>query len=241
MSVWDHLHDQPLPDIEVGRYALRTFFLGHGNLRSLYQDFYWDGGTAIAECRSEPWTPLHPDEEVPAIRCGCGLYGTLTIDQLLREYGSYAKHSIAVIAAEGATYIGTKGLRTAAARVVGYWRPDKGMYADLAERAYKDIDAVRYGTVAEMVNAYDFPEPKVDPDKEIAEMRDSMMMSWGGHTITVTGGGGVPYSIASLTGMLISNIMQQTDDQMINGTRGADAYVEAIDEAAKLHETKEEE
>lgn len=243
---WDHLHDEPLPDIEVGRYALRTFWLGHGSLRSLYQDFYWDQGTAIAECRSDSWSPPHPDQEVPAHKCGCGLYGTLTIEQLLREYGSYAKDTVAVIAAEGSTYIGTKGLRTAAARVVAFWHPDEGPYSDLANKAYKDIDAVRYGTVAEMISAYNFPTPEIDPDEHIKEIAAVTLMSWGGSTVTLTagagGGGGGRWStstISNITGMIIANIIQQTDDQILNGPRGADATAEALDEYQPLGDAED--
>lgn len=110
--------DELLPDIEVGRYALRTFKLRDGKLGSLFQSFTWDDGTAIATCLGKGKGGKH---EAPAENCHCGLYGTLTLEHLESQYRSQALNCVAVMAAEGVTYLGDKGLRTAAARIVAYW------------------------------------------------------------------------------------------------------------------------
>lgn len=124
------------PDIEVGRYALRTFqgTYSGGELRSLFQDHTWDNGVAIAKClknKSKPkvvnWGgddifPVpEPEHDAPDENCECGLYGTLTLDHLLRDYRDRAAKCVVVFAAEGVTFIGNRGLRTAAARIVAYW------------------------------------------------------------------------------------------------------------------------
>lgn len=171
--------DELLSDIEVGRHALRTFKIDTHKLRlkSLFQEHFWDGGTAVAECRSKGMSC----KSSPSLNCMCGIYGTLTIDQLFKEYGQYARNCVAVFAAEGTTIIGTKGLRTAAARIVAYWCPTG---ADQVEYPYYDPlyetrgegpfwrdadnyvkafatqcpDAKQFGSVAEMLEAYHFPK-----------------------------------------------------------------------------------
>ena len=117
-------------DIEVNRYALRTFICHpQWGLKSLYREHYWDGGKAVAKCLGSGrrgivsgWggAPLD-DHQPPGQNCSCGIYATLTLDQLVREYSEWALRCVAVIAAEGETVIGPKGLRTAAARIVAYW------------------------------------------------------------------------------------------------------------------------
>jgi hypothetical protein len=149
--------DEP-PDIEIGRYALRTFQIRGGRLKSLYRAHYWDGGTAIARCDRQAG---HPDESPPAQNCTCGLYGALTMPQLLRDYAKYARFGIAVFAAEGMTVIGDRGLRTAAARIVAYWAPPIGDGVDVDDPAEvfatQCPDAQRFDTVAEMLKAYNLP------------------------------------------------------------------------------------
>lgn len=148
-----------IPDIEVGRYALRTFRLVDGKLKSLFQSTYWDGGTMIAECRAGT-----PCDIVPSENCHCGLYGTLTLDHLVKQYAADARRNVAVIAAEGSTLIGDRGLRTSAARIVAYWAPDQAFAdyrnADLVfSEVYASIcpDARRFEDKTEMLEAYHFP------------------------------------------------------------------------------------
>ena len=114
-------------DIEVGRYALRTFRVAHGQLRSLFKDHTWENGTAVAACLPQllDYGNSRAPHQSPGEHCHCGLYGTLTLAQLAEQYSRHAATNVAVIAAEGTTYIGELGLRTAAARVVGYWTCDR--------------------------------------------------------------------------------------------------------------------
>jgi hypothetical protein len=105
---------------EVGRYALRTFAIKSGKLASIIQDAgHWENGTCVAQCvrTAEDEEP----HEAPAAGCSCGIYGTLSLGALFDQYAEFACRIIAVIAAEHTTFIGTVGLRTAAARVVAYW------------------------------------------------------------------------------------------------------------------------
>lgn len=149
------------PDLEVARYALRSFalstptadqelankfgFWSDGLCRVWRAPTYqhgtdWEDGTCVAVCRksatgwktssvlfrhlkpvpvvkqSEP--PHHP---APDESCSCGIYGSLSYADLIKQFGSYAPFMVSVIAAEGATIIGDRGLRTAFARVVAYW------------------------------------------------------------------------------------------------------------------------
>ena len=159
-----------MPDIEVGRYALRTFRLWGHRLDSLFHDTSWNEGKAIASCFF-PVTLMDSSldhKEVPEERCRCGLYGTLTLDQLVEEYPFRAGQSIAVFAAEGTTYIGSKGLRTAAGRVVAYWTRPNDIYAD---NVYRDVcpDAIKFDDVHVMLKAYRFPESEVEwPAPEVS-------------------------------------------------------------------------
>ena len=225
-----------VPDIEVGRHALRTFQFRDG-LASLYQLTKWDKGQAIAECRRQPgyvytWSSTEPLKlygacpEPPGDRCDCGLYGTLTIKQLLREYSAYARHGIAVIAAEGATVIGTKGLKTAAARVVAWWAPVPGdgeayslMVTDWAERifAHEVPEATRYATVDELLEAYRF-DPMDEVDKKILDG------NWNDHGTTASG----------LYQSLTSQLWQTVFAPMNSITSGLSGMSLTLDEIAKV-------
>jgi len=158
-------------DIEVNRYALRTFMCADGHLKSLFRSDNWDGGAVVARCiRGGTLTTggvtavfgldsrRDPNHRPPADNCGCGLYGTLTLDQLLKEYPEWAHRCVAVFAAEGETVIGPRGLRTAAARIVAYWagtRTEKEVFEKQAPEArwFKQIEP--------MLKDYGFP--KYDP------------------------------------------------------------------------------
>lgn len=162
--------DELVTDIEVGRYALRTFILRDGKLGSLYKSTTWDNGVAVAECHADSYTRPAKPHDAPDENCRCGLYGTLTLDQLLKEYRDRAVHCVAVFAAEGTTFIGTKGLRTAAARIVAYW------VADVAEGIPDGPDADGMGPFWRQGDGYlDAPEktkvedllPPVNPYLEV--------------------------------------------------------------------------
>lgn len=82
----------------------------------------WEDGTCEAVCHGYS----NPRHEAPNENCGCGVYGSLSYADVLGQYHDAAKHLVAVIAAEGKTIIGTRGLRTAFARVVAYWADPGG-------------------------------------------------------------------------------------------------------------------
>lgn len=136
---------QPL-DVSAPIYALRSFTLGEGRLRSLYRDFWWDEGKAIAQCSK--------DHEIPASGCQCGLYGLQSLDRLVREYGKDCQHCVAVFAAEGRTIVGDRGLKTKAARVIAYWVRSKTELDVMAKEAPK---AKHYEDIAKMLEDYHFP------------------------------------------------------------------------------------
>lgn len=194
-----------MSDIEVGRHALRTFKTFDGTLQSLYRKHTWTDGKAIAKClresnglRLQLWGGEEvnvppPCESSPNEECLCGLYGTLTLEQLIREYGaSTITGGVAVIAAEGPTIIGSKGLRTSAARIVAYWlgvQGDHGVYARHAP------EAKRYTDMTEMLadynlQPYDGPWPL--PSEELRRSEYFRMAS---------GGGGLSVSMPAFSGL----------------------------------------
>jgi hypothetical protein len=144
-----------LPDIEIGRYALRTFDIDKGKLGSLYKHHHWDGGVAIATCLTSNRCDSPPGEG-----CSCGLYGTLSLQQLESDYGPRVRTCVAVFAAEGPTIIGSKGLRTSAARVVAYWCAE-GLRDCAAVFARECPNATRFTEMDEMLKAYQF-EPMAE-------------------------------------------------------------------------------
>lgn len=115
-------------DVEVGRYGLRTFGVDTdqalllplsvrnpaGEAPSLFAKA-WIGGTCIGKCMQGK------AHDVPADDCTCGVYAATNLTGLLEQYPGLAHQIVAVIAAEGQTIIGDRGMRTAAARVVAYW------------------------------------------------------------------------------------------------------------------------
>jgi hypothetical protein len=147
-----------VPDIEIGRHALRTFRLSSDNLqlKSLFQSVIWSGGVMTAECRKSAEESKPRCKKCPGEGCHCGLYGTLTLDHLLSQYHADAVNSVAVIAAEGDTLIGDRGLRTSAARIVAYWTDHPTFVT-----AYANCcpGAQRFTDIFEMLKAYKFPSP----------------------------------------------------------------------------------
>ncbi len=119
-----------VPDIEIGRYALRTFrvdYLRHELQAVTRGPHHWKGGTCVAKC-VKPYEMLIPvgPHEPPHKDCTCGIYGTLTLSSLA-QFGKYMNELVTVMAAEGKTIIGDVGLRTSAARIVAYWSPIRGI------------------------------------------------------------------------------------------------------------------
>lgn len=171
--------------IEIGGYALRTFKVTNDKLGSLYKPTTWDNGVAIAEC-------LAPQkcESPPGENCSCGLYGFLSLDELIRDYGANANRSVAVFEPEGDTVIGPRGLKTAAARIVAYWCSppetvahwDRGSLAELQGiYAAQCPDAKEFFDIAAMLKAYDLPE---------SEYCAKLMRTY---PDTVTKGGSAPF------------------------------------------------
>lgn len=122
-----------MDDIEVGRYALRTFRLTSARKARLISlnsmgshNPAWTDGTCSAVClRSSLYHPnssgvCEPPHESPSISCTCGIYGSLSYRDLLDQYGYNVTRILAIIAAEGTTLIGSRGLRTQYARVVAF-------------------------------------------------------------------------------------------------------------------------
>jgi hypothetical protein len=136
--------DPVQPDPAVAVYALRTFRVEDGQLASIIAGTgHWIEGACIARCTQDP-------EHVapPVDGCHCGIYGAHTLTALRRQYGEQASRLVCVVAAEGATVIGSTGLRTAAARVVAFWVTESsGSPSELdaarqcpGARRYYDVD-----------------------------------------------------------------------------------------------------
>jgi hypothetical protein len=140
--------------LEVARYALRTFALDGYNrqllpvreqIPSWREHSVWRGGECMAYCE------LGRLHAAPAEDCDCGIYGATNLGSLLMDYPHLASRIVAVIAVQGATIVGSEGLRTAAARVVAYWckptpEPDLGreIFAEQCPHAvaFTDCDAM---------------------------------------------------------------------------------------------------
>lgn len=125
-------------ELEVARYALRTFKFSRDGLESVaVPNRDWNNGVCEAHCRRAVmngwWGPMwfsivggaveiqEPTPHTsPDLNCSCGIYGSLSLDNLTAQY-DYARNLVTVIAAEGITIIGSRGLRTQYARVVAWW------------------------------------------------------------------------------------------------------------------------
>lgn len=133
-------------EIEVGVYALRTFAIKSSKLTSIVQGAgHWKDGMCVAKCDVKPDDPEHVP---PAEKCGCGIYAFFTVEELFDQYPEFAHRIIGVITAQGLTTIGTKGLKTAAARVVAWWCRDDDADAKVCAascpgtRRYYDLDVM---------------------------------------------------------------------------------------------------
>jgi hypothetical protein len=90
----------------------------------------------------------HP---APGEGCNCGIYGCLSLGDLIHQYPTQCRNIITVFAAEGRTFIGDIGLRTARARVVAYWT-ETPWVADIAKHSFPD--ATPYADVFAMAARY---------------------------------------------------------------------------------------
>lgn len=143
-------------DIEVARYALRTFDLSYGTLASVYKNQHvWEDGVCVAKClRTDKEVHKPPCKNPPGKDCACGIYGTVTLESLIKQYRRQAAQCVAVIAAEGETIVGDRGLRTAAARIVAYWVSDQMAHQILLDGSG---GARHFTSIPDMLAEYKFP------------------------------------------------------------------------------------
>jgi hypothetical protein len=196
-------------DLEVARYALRTFrpVANEEERDNGGWSFFkpqptelasvsapgpnWLDGTCTAQCKIDTamtaWRddPPGPPHQAPHEDCHCGVYGALTLERLQYQYSHYTQTNIAVIAAEGQTLIGTRGLRTQYARVVAYW-----CLPQLQEIAAKQFaDAKHYTDTGHMLNDYHIPQketPDTDPVDRTLKMLNNLQVTYTRLTATET-------------------------------------------------------
>lgn len=159
-----------MTDFEVGRYALRTWNIStDGALCSvIISGSHWHGGTCTAQCLGDDlahWQePLRVKHETPHPQCQCGIYGSLSLDHLVSQYPHHAATLLGVIAAEGITILGSRGLRTQFARVVAYWSPP---FRDIVAKEF--VDAECFDDLNKMLTTYQIPwESPTNPSRGIA-------------------------------------------------------------------------
>lgn len=143
--------------IEAGWYALRSFSLKTEQATQEVADVlggWWDDGTCkywgsgsygrwpdwadgtcTAVCRKSSYqAPQHPP---PAEGCTCGIYASLSYADLIKQFRQDAQRIVCVINAEGSTIIGTRGLKTAHARIVAYWTVPSILERTVAKMQFK--------------------------------------------------------------------------------------------------------
>lgn len=146
-------------DVEVGRHAVRTFKVTEEGLYGVaVTGKTWNKGVCEARCTPPPLRIMYGMEpqthRSPARGCECGVYGSLTVQNLFYQFPNCSKKLITVIAAEGRTVIGPKGLRTERARVVAYWTPKRAV---LKVCETELPEAMFYLDLSEMLKDYQFP------------------------------------------------------------------------------------
>jgi hypothetical protein len=107
-------------------YGLRAFLLNHdGTLTSpIRYDFHWKNGEVEAECNSLPFLGHKIGSQV----CFCGFYSYHTVEHAQAYYYGPDASIMGVIEGYGHVTIGSKGMRTSKARIVGlvvprtFWR-----------------------------------------------------------------------------------------------------------------------
>jgi len=85
------------------------------------------------------------------------------LDNLVRQYPYETSNLIAVIAVEGQTIIGSRGLRTECARVVAWWSR-WGKYRRQARRQFVGADQYRH--IDSMLYRYGLPREIDEPEEE---------------------------------------------------------------------------
>lgn len=166
-----------MTDIEVARYALRTFrYLGDQfrpvTVRETPEGNVWANGTCEAQCYERSYELnrgrcvwVHNTEPhrgpAPQLDCKCGIYGALSLDVLRNGWTSQTRVIVAVMAAEGQTIIGTRGLRTQFARIVAYVVAP--LYRRSAARQF--VGAQEFTRIAKMLQAYNLPHIGTDGTK----------------------------------------------------------------------------
>lgn len=184
-------------DIEIGRYGLRTFRItSDKKLKSVWKEHIWDpSGVDVAQCLGGDMSlsltaagevvgeNKHP---VPNENCHCGIYATVNLQSLARQYKQQVNRTISVVAAEGITIIGDRGMRTSAARIVAYWCRDE----EDVEAYAKCEGAKRFTDIAEMLKAFEFPEYTVPVSVNgfTVQMTPTQVRSTMEHIEEVTGG-----------------------------------------------------
>jgi hypothetical protein len=165
--------EQPAPDLEVGRYALRSFKAQHRWLPNNWATEYgvssqlvfgpvsyrgspnsWISGTCEAVCYAGGYLPsgAKRGHQAPDEKCTCGIYASLSYADLIAQFHTEARTIVAVIAAEGITIIGSRGLRTQFARVVAYWVEPAKIFRQAAATQFKD--AAVFDNPVDMIDAY---------------------------------------------------------------------------------------
>ncbi|MFV8169731.1 hypothetical protein [Mycobacterium sp. DBP42] len=161
--------DKP-SDIEVGRYAVRTFTVDrhrgalapvsiapHLDNIGVNGHLAWEAGVCEARC-VHGYDHTAPDED-----CSCGIYGATTLTSLRRQFPDLAAGIVAIIAAEGPTLIGNAGLRTSAARVVSYWcHPGPAFDEARTVLSQQCSHAQEFDDLGAMLAAYDIPVTDYD-------------------------------------------------------------------------------
>jgi hypothetical protein len=154
-------------NLAVGLYGLRTFCYEAGEFHSLSAPAgLWRGGVCEAHCIDFEGTNSaghlvadkhHGDEPSPVLSCDCGIYASTNYRHLCKQYQTRCNEIIAVIAAEGKTIVGSQGLRTQFARVVGYhfggWT---AMYRLAAHIQF--VDATEYDSLSHMLQHFGIPK-----------------------------------------------------------------------------------
>lgn len=108
---------KPMPEMVLG-----PVYINDGTL--------WLNGSCEATCLAHAvqgvysmlgWNFQLERHQSPHEMCKCGVYGLLSLEELIRQYPGHANKVVTVVAAEGQTIVGTKGFRTQRAEVVAYW------------------------------------------------------------------------------------------------------------------------
>lgn len=151
-------------ELEVGRHAVRTFKVGTGLRGVAVPGKTWEKGACHAVCNPPPLRLLcgvRPhNHRAPDEHCECGIYGALQVEDLFWQFPRCSAKLITVIAPEGKTIIGPKGLKTEYARIVAYWTPVRAVLKTcLSECPGADF----YLNLPSMCEAYGFR--KFDPTR----------------------------------------------------------------------------